>query len=276
MAAHRYWRIIALSPAGTDLNWCIAEAQFRSTPGTPLLFSGGAAFASSVYTGTNAATSALGADNNASTFWASIGPSVGEWWGYDYGAGNSIDVLEFTLTTRNDSFFPQGFNNFSLQFSDDNSTWTTAKSFTAATWTIGQTQTFAVAQVDTPASGALKFTGFAPTWSGGIISTQARFTQIGVEAWVSNTPTARFTQIGVEVWRSTADAIPSGLIKFTGFAPSVDPSASPAAGLVRFSGFAPSNVISSPPPSGAMLFTGFAPTVPIIANAASPIVVVMG
>lgn len=146
-----------------------------------------------------------------------------------------------------------------------------------------------------PPSGALAFTGFAPTSTGGITSTQARFTQVGAEAWVSNTPAAAFTQIGaeawvsnkpamvvsqigVEVWRSVIDGAvpPSGHITFTGFAPSASFDTPVAAGHITFTGFAPAPADIALPGAGALVFSGFAPNIDIASLPAAGSIVFTG
>lgn len=145
MAAHRYWRLWLLaSNYGSATSF--AETQFRTTPGTPLLFSNAAnASAGSAYGGIPGTyDGSHAADNNPSTLWAG---SAGfpDWWQYDYGAGNALDIKEVTITARNDAVPEQTPSSFTLQYSDDNSAFTNVQTFTAATWSLGQTQVFTVA-----------------------------------------------------------------------------------------------------------------------------------
>lgn len=137
---HRYWRL--LMNAGPNSPFTLAEMQFRTSPYVPLLFSGGTISTSSNYnTGTNPASNV--ADNNINTWWGAATNNPGEWWAYDYGAGNAPDIVQITVTARNDTFFGQAPTNFSLQYSDNNTTWTNLQTFAAATWNNqGQTQTF--------------------------------------------------------------------------------------------------------------------------------------
>ena len=73
-----------------------------------------------------------------------------QWWAYDYGAGNAKAIVEVTIQARNDSSYNQAPEVFALQWSDDNSNWTTAASF-ATTWSSpGQIQTFDVATPHSP------------------------------------------------------------------------------------------------------------------------------
>lgn len=76
-----------------------------------------------------------------------------------------------------------------MQWSDDNSSWNGAYSFTATTWaSAGQTQTFTIP----------------------LGATQAWLTQIAIEQWAQGTPAAQVTQIAVEHWGSVAAAPPTG------------------------------------------------------------------
>jgi len=158
---HRYWRLYLT--AGGNVVFGIAEVQFRTTPGTPLLFSGGTAIASSYYQSSSTYQPSNAADNNPSTLWASATTNSGEFWGYDYGSGNALAIQEFTITARNDSNYSQAPTSFQLQYSDDNTTWTAAYFGTSGAWSSGQTQVFTVPL------GPL----------------QAQITQVGLEQWAS-------------------------------------------------------------------------------------------
>jgi hypothetical protein len=287
--AHRYWRLATMnsSPGGGA---AIAEVRLQTVFGGSTVTGSGTASASTTFSGSFLPANAF--DGNTSTLWSAASADTSAWLEYDFGSGNAFDILGVSLTCRNDGFPQFSPSSFDLQYSDDNSTWTSVVGVkTCATWTGGAIQSFDFTPLG-PSAGAALFTGFAPTYSGGNQATQARFTQIGAEAWVKNppaavftqigveawivgNPAAAFTQIGVEVWRTTADALAAGVITFTGFAPTSDPQSSPGGGSIRFTGFAPTNVFALAPAAGAMLFTGFAPTVPVITSSAAPIVVVM-
>ena len=139
MAAHRYWRVYYTA---TSDGWAaIAEIAMHTTVGGGNVISGGTASASSSFSGFPA-SSAI--DSNASTAWASNGAVLPSWWEYDFGAGVTKDIVEFVVTARTGTAAGESGSAFQLQFSDDNSTWTTAWSWTGVSWTSGQTQTFAV------------------------------------------------------------------------------------------------------------------------------------
>jgi len=120
----------------------LAEVVMSAAAGGTNLIGGGTASASSYYDSRYLPSCAC--DGNPSTMW-SANSAVPAWWGYDFGAGSAVNVGYVTLTTRNDGDSACNPNAFDVQYSDDNSTWTTAESFTAPTWTNGQTQSFTVA-----------------------------------------------------------------------------------------------------------------------------------
>jgi hypothetical protein len=140
VAAHRYWRLNVTANGGAPL-LTIHEIQFREVAGTPQLFSGGTASASSQNSATFAASKA--ADNSATTYWATANGSNTGWWKYDYGAGNDKDIVEITVYTSTDAFFnPYAPTVFTLEYSDDNSSWTAAASIAGITWSAGETKVF--------------------------------------------------------------------------------------------------------------------------------------
>ena len=141
VTAHRYWRL-NITAVQTTGYAALAEVQFRTSAGVPLLFSGGTASASSIDTpGFDDPPDA--ADNNPATFWASFG-QVPQWWGYDYGAGNAKAVVEITILPRAD-LASQGPTIFTPQWSDDGTSWTPMATITGvAPWTAGVIQTFPV------------------------------------------------------------------------------------------------------------------------------------
>src|SRR5262245_31417416 len=120
MAAHRYWRI-SLFTNNYGSAWGLGEIEFRTTAGVALPFSGGTASASTTYSGSYLPS--YSTDGNPSTFWASLAEAT-SWWAYDFGAGNSRDVVEILLTARPDSFYNQAPNTFAPEWSDDGVAWT--------------------------------------------------------------------------------------------------------------------------------------------------------
>ncbi len=183
----RYWRVRAYNvQSGT--NYALAEVEFRATIGGPDQAAGGTAIASTVFSGRPAANAF---DNDPATLWATATDAIeGGWIGYDFGVGATITVLEISLKARNDSSFGQAPVQFVVEYSNDNVTWTEVKWYTAATWTIGSTQVFAVPATVEPAV--------------------PRAYAVAVEVLHVGNSQARVDSLGVEVLRSIADVAPVG------------------------------------------------------------------
>lgn len=251
MAAHRYWAINIKTCAAGVFGALSKVEMATSAGGTNLCTSGAACFASSSQGGAPPSNALLGV-----SYWGGAGPLPVQWW-YDF--GSAVDITEVRITSVG-GLTPYHPDTWDLQYSDDASTWTVTSSYTSAAWVAGVQQVFTVVSV-TP-SGALGFTGFAPTLpNSGII----RLTQIAAEAWVSNHPALLLTQIAAEVWRSVTDVVPPGALGFAGFAPTSSIEiAIPGSGSLQFTGFAPAAVSAATPAAGTLSFTGFAPTSSIV------------
>lgn len=148
--AGRYWRINILATVG-DIGPGLAEIAFHASIGGANIISGGTAsaqFVSATFVASNAA------DGNPATLWTTgagaPSPDLPCWWQYDFGAGNTVSVVEVALTSRNDSFWEEAPQAFTLDYSSDGITWTTlfqvnGTGFSAA----GQTNTFNTAATTT-------------------------------------------------------------------------------------------------------------------------------
>lgn len=118
-----------------------AEFQLRAV-------SGGANVASSVswhsqalnFVSGNEAYKAF--DGNAATFWLDTTAPGTRWLGT--ALNRALAVVEITWQARNDANFAQAPSAFKLQGSNDGTAWVDVASFTAGTWTTGQTQTFSL------------------------------------------------------------------------------------------------------------------------------------
>ena len=133
--SHRYWRInIYGLTSGTVTS--IAEVELRSSEGGADITGSGTASANNETWG--AASNAF--DNDSGTFWAPN--DVSGWLSYDFGVGNAYDIIELAITARNDSFYGQTPRHFDLQYSDDNTNWTTLYKFRGEAFTIGQQRLF--------------------------------------------------------------------------------------------------------------------------------------
>lgn len=186
MALHRYWRIQAKAiQAGS--NFALAEIQMRIVAGgADQTAPGGAVLSSSDFAGLPKANAV---DDNTATHWATLtNQQIDGWIGYDF--GSPIELVEVVLTARNDSSFAQACSIFHVAGSDDGIAWTDYKRHTAATWTIGASQTFAVPLTVTP----------------GVVRTYG----IGLEVLTSGLGSLRTYGIGLEVLRTIEDAPASG------------------------------------------------------------------
>jgi hypothetical protein len=134
MAAHRYWRILVLSSG--DLNGYAGfyEIELRTAIGGANVATGGTAFMTGRVFAGSAALAFNASTADGLILNAYDGGALGTC-GYDFGAGNSKDIVEVGITPRNDGFYYQAPNLGALQYSDDNATWTTAFSWSVASWT---------------------------------------------------------------------------------------------------------------------------------------------
>jgi hypothetical protein len=146
---HRYWRIYIESTVYGSYAGIVELTMASSTGGANLCTTGANASASSSFSGYPASAAI---DNNTSTYWGTAsGASAPWWWQYDFGAGNTENIVEVTITAREDAPTTAP-GSWALQYSDDNSTWSTADTFISATWTAGAVQTFSVPQASSGSS----------------------------------------------------------------------------------------------------------------------------
>lgn len=251
--SHRYWQIDIQTCAAGVFGALSKVEMATAAGGTNLCVSGAACAASSSQGSPHTPDGAL----PGTGYWGGSG-AIPVQWRYDMGSAVDITEVRITSIAGLEPYHPATWN---LRSSDDDITYTTVQSYTAAAWVGGVQQVFSVAP--TIPTGALLFSGFAPTPTpSGIVS----LTQIGVEVWEKNDPALSLTQIAAEIWCSVLDVVPPGALLFTGFAPTpsvVGPL--PASGALLFTGFAPSISIASTPAVGGITFTGFAPTSTVLA-----------
>lgn len=140
-STHRYWRIRITANDGSPVYNGFTEIELRGTPGGPDLTvpqaNAQAATAISEINGANAAE--LAVDNNATTGWLSNGAGVGDWWRYDFGhpsAGSTTADIQQISIAGSWNVPSASPKDFTLQWSDDNSAWTTVMTVTGQTgWT---------------------------------------------------------------------------------------------------------------------------------------------
>lgn len=137
MAAHTYWRLSLGHDVGLDGFQAIAEIQMRGAVSGPDLLTGGTATASSQLLN----GPALACDDNGATWWNTNFSGIGHWWRYEF--ASPVDIEEITLQSV--VIDPDGMPMwFSLDWSDDGSTWTTKARITQQNgWTGGEVRTFA-------------------------------------------------------------------------------------------------------------------------------------
>jgi len=144
---HRYWRIyITDNDTAGHTVAAVVEIQFHSGTtgyGADQTGSGTASVDSNAGLGqvaSNAVDDEL-LDANAN-IWASTNTAFPHWWKYDFGSGNNVDVVGVSIIARGDG--PDGVggtvNNmaprdFDVQYSDNDSTWTTRWSETSRSFT---------------------------------------------------------------------------------------------------------------------------------------------
>jgi hypothetical protein len=154
MAAHRYWRLYINSVVGAGNTYPnIGDVTMSGAGGN--LIGTGTAFASATTFG--AAADAV--DGNATSRWQG-GQVLPQWWGYDFSA--PVDVTGLTLTAS----YAAPTNNpldWSLESSDDGTTWTFVKHYVSGDWIGGQTQTFDT----TPIEPGRFWRVLWPAWPGG-------------------------------------------------------------------------------------------------------------
>ncbi len=136
--AHSYWRLhITTNNGAADVLARIYEIQFRPVAGTTYLASGGSSFATTSYSGY---PSSSAFDNNTGTSWLANSMATQDI-GYHY--TSAINVLEvYILSTAEGGWGPK---DFTIDFSDDGTTWTTQATVTNTTgWVLGTPKLFSV------------------------------------------------------------------------------------------------------------------------------------
>lgn len=152
MANHRYWRVYVTATVSDGAGYlsCL-ELELRSTYGGSQQASGGTAFASSTGFGWVAA-GAFDGSTSEPNGWHSGSPTVPQWIGYDFGASsaNWKDIVQIWWMARfGQAQEPQDFE---LQYSDDNSTYTTVWSVTGAVFPRNSGANFATFPASPPSS----------------------------------------------------------------------------------------------------------------------------
>ena len=198
MSTHRYWRVFLTT---TSTPWfSIAELQLASVIGGPNLCVEGVPFASSVYGAAYPLAAAF--DGDPTTRWATLtGTIPPAWLGYDF--ITPVDIVEVRMTAGPDSW-P---TTFSLQYSDDNITYTTTMNV-GTTLSPGSTQVFNTTLF--PQNNATLFvTQMGADILYSTTNPPISVTQLGADVLYSATnPPVSITQMGVDVlYTATAPPI---------------------------------------------------------------------
>ncbi|MEN9885682.1 MAG: Bordetella phage [Pseudomonadota bacterium] len=265
MAAHRYWRVCITANNG-DSYYSIQEIELRGSVGGADLTTPAMTAATN-----NAFLPAANAfDNDFADYfspWLSNpGASTPLWVSIDLGSAQS--VAELAMWCQNYAGGPaRAPQDFKLQSSDDNSSWTDEASFTGVTtWAAGTAKTFAIGgggPVDTPINpgvGTLTLAGYAPTVA-----------QTANQALAPGVGTLALTGYAPSVVRTANVALTPGVgaLTLAGYAPTVTRSTganlTPGAGTLALTGYAPTVAQSGnqliAPAVGTLTITGYAPTV---------------
>jgi hypothetical protein len=136
--AHRYWRVYYASVSGGNTRCSAAEIEMRLTTGGADQTGSGTAIASNSLAG--AAANAY--DNNATTNWVTGSSNVPGWNGYDFGAGNDLEIREVALTAET-AVPARSPTTGAIEYSDDNVSWNVALTLpTQSAWGAGETRVF--------------------------------------------------------------------------------------------------------------------------------------
>ncbi len=138
MSAHRYWRLNLNEVTGGGA-FSFAALEYHATAGGTNVATGGTASASNTYSGSSSTNCFAGTG-----LWSSTNASLPCWIQYDLGLGNDKDIVEVVATSRNDAYFNQTAVEFTLQYSDDGTTWYSKAVCIHDGWTQNETVTFTI------------------------------------------------------------------------------------------------------------------------------------
>lgn len=142
--AHRYWRVNITANDGNTSFFGFTEIEMRGSLGGANLLSvqtvSGAASASREANLSNAAWRATDLSNTSGWLGSIVGGVINDWWKYDFGHASHVgsptaDIRQILIRGSHNA--PTGSpKDFTLQWSDNNSTWTTVLTVTGETgWT---------------------------------------------------------------------------------------------------------------------------------------------
>jgi len=150
---HRYWRVY-ITACDSLYYLSVAEIELRESVGGSDQTGAGTASASSAYYG----AAALAVDNNTSTAWETTA-TVPAWWKYDFGIGVEKSLTELSITPS--ATFDRSPSEFSVEWSDDDTNWELADSFTHS-WADTTAQEFSWIPTVSPDTADLILAGSTP------------------------------------------------------------------------------------------------------------------
>lgn len=129
---HRYWRIAITANNGSSFT-SLVECQFHTRSNNGDETGNGVGSASSNFPGGSVANAFNRVFNNSGNYWATVSGGLPAWLAYDFGAGQVPDIRRVSIASRAGGDVAQAPRDFTVQWSDDGSTWTTAWAVTGAT-----------------------------------------------------------------------------------------------------------------------------------------------
>jgi hypothetical protein len=117
-SGHRYWRLNVTTNHGNSSTQFM-EVELRETPGGADVTGSGTASGGGGFTGS---TASQAFDNNDATGYNPTGSSG--WLKYDFGTGKNIVEVAIKANTTGNATFAAAPKDFTLEWSDDDSSWT--------------------------------------------------------------------------------------------------------------------------------------------------------
>lgn len=136
--AHEYWRIYVTEGVAST-NTSIAEVEMRATTGGADQCTGGTATANEELGVDYTAAKAF--DNDNATIWHTSTSVLPNWIAYQF--ASPVEVEEVAITSRNEANSSTAPEDFSIQYSDDGTNWTTYWSVTGQIgWSANEQRVF--------------------------------------------------------------------------------------------------------------------------------------
>lgn len=135
------WRLYIETSESTD-SAALGTLEFRATVGGATLCVGGTAFASSEFDGARSASQAF--DTSAATVWSTVGNGLPGHLGYILASASEVNEVSLVARADFGTTFGTTPKDFTIQSSDDGSSWTDEWSVSGQTgWSPGERRNFA-------------------------------------------------------------------------------------------------------------------------------------